>query len=200
MWVDSAGASVPTRPWPSWWGRRPCLPPAARPGVAHGKLSIGTEIKGWIEVSHSRNESGSFAYRRRLPHYREKGATYFLTWRVAPGSAELDHSERSIVAQAICHFADIRYELLAYVVMNDHAHVLLRPFDPFELKNIVHSWKSYSAWRMQRETARTGTVWQDEYFDRIIRDHKELEEKANYIADNPYRRWPELQDYQWMWP
>jgi hypothetical protein len=30
-----------------------------------------------------------------------------------------------------------------------------------------------------------GTLWQDESFDRIVRDQMELDEKLNYLVNNP---------------
>jgi len=43
-------------------------------------------------------------YRRRLPHWRNDEATYFVTWRLARGQAELDSDERDLVAGALTHF------------------------------------------------------------------------------------------------
>ena len=43
-------------------------------------------------------------YRRQLPHWRNDGATYFITWRLARGQDELDSRERDLVASAICTF------------------------------------------------------------------------------------------------
>jgi len=90
--------------------------------------------------------------------------------------------------------------MTAYVVMDDHVHALLTPIPPHELQNILHSWKSFTAREMQRKYNRLGSVWQDEYFDRIIRDDKELAQKLDYIVGNPWKRWPGLGDYAWVWP
>jgi putative transposase len=139
-------------------------------------------------------------YRRKLPHWRRDGATYFVTWRVAEEQGELDSAERELVVSALRAFEGQRYELDAWVVMNDHVHVIVRPMAEWSLKSIVHSWKSFTANRMQRGGRRTGRVWQDEYFDRIVRDEKELLQKYRYILGNPYKRWPLLNEYQWVWP
>jgi len=93
-----------------------------------------------------------------------------------------------------------RYQLTGYVVMDDHVHVLVTPRAEHTLRSIVHSWKSFTANRMQREYERVGPVWQDEYFDRIVRDEKELLQKVEYIMGNPWKRWPELDSYEWVWP
>ncbi len=42
-------------------------------------------------------------------------------------------------------------------------------------------------------------IWQDESFDRIIRDERELVEKLEYIKSNPQKRWAEIRDYRWVW-
>jgi REP element-mobilizing transposase RayT len=90
--------------------------------------------------------------------------------------------------------------MYAYVVMNDHVHVMFSPSGAQALERIVHGWKSFTAHRMQRLHGRQGRVWQDEYFDRIVRDEQEFEEKFDYIASNPSRRWPGCKEYRWLWP
>jgi REP element-mobilizing transposase RayT len=144
------------------------------------------------------NDSSHF-YRRRLPHYRERDAIYFVTWRLAAGR-ELSAPERDLVAAELQHFHGQRYVLYASVVMNDHVHALVRILDEKSLEKIIHSWKSFTTHAMQRRHGRRGRVWQDEYFDRIVRDEKELGQKFDYIQGNPWARWPELKDYSWVWP
>jgi putative transposase len=136
-------------------------------------------------------------YRRKLPHWRLGGSTYFVTWRLAKSQSALNPEERTLVVNAIQHFVGERYALLAYVVMDDHVHILVEPWEPFSLQKIVHALKSFSANRLQKDFGRIGAIWQREYYDRIVRDEAELEEKAEYILGNPARRWPALEKYQW---
>ncbi len=138
-------------------------------------------------------------YRRRLPHWRLEGATYFVTWRLIAGLQDLTPDERTLVANAIRFFDTQRYGVFSYVVMNDHVHVIVRPYAEHLLENITHSWKSFTANRMQRIKGRARSIWQDESFDRIIRDEDEFFEKLHYIMNNPIKRWPDLKDYQWLW-
>ena len=134
-------------------------------------------------------------YRRKLPHWRLRGSMYFVTWRLRCDQGVLAPEEREVVFAALRHFDGERYELPAYVVMDDHVHVLVRPLGDVRLERIVHSWKSYTS-----HVLRPGSrgLWQQEYFDRIVRDEPELLEKARYILDNPTRRWPEITDYKWV--
>ena len=110
----------------------------------------------------------------------------------------MDSSERAEVAAAIRHFAGVRYRLLAFVVMNDHVHVLVEPAAPHPLERLVQSWKSFASNRLQT-SGRRGRIWQPEYFDRIVRDVAELREKLQYVATNPAKRWPGVEDYPWVW-
>jgi REP element-mobilizing transposase RayT len=137
-------------------------------------------------------------YYRNLPHWRLEGATYFVTWRINPSQGDLSVEERSAVQDALRHFGGERYDLLAHVVMNDHVHVLVQPFEEFGLEQTVHSWKSFSARELQRKHGRRGSVWLREYFDRVVRDEKEFLQKLNYVLGNPWKRWPDLKEYPWV--
>ena len=137
-------------------------------------------------------------YRRKLPHWRMEGSVYFVTWRLALGQPVLTPSERSMVVHAIRHFENQRYHLPAYVIMDDHVHVLIFPLNENRLHKIVHSWKSFTAARLTKDFSRKAPIWQREYFDRIVRDDDELMEKARYILNNPFARWSELDEYEWL--
>ena len=139
-------------------------------------------------------------YRRNLPHWRLDGAVYFVTWRLYPGRPILQPDERTKIVEILCHFEKVRYLLFAYVVMDDHVHVVLQPVDGVSLQQIVHSWKSFSARRLQQEHGRIGALWQSESFDRIVRDETEWLEKIQYIMNNPYKRWPNITEYAWVKP
>jgi putative transposase len=140
-----------------------------------------------------------FIYKRRLPHWRLSGSIYFVTWRHYRDRPELNPDERDAIASSLQYFDQQRYDLLAFVVMPDHVHVLVRPKNGFCLSQIVHTWKSYSAYALQREFSRRNAIWQDEYFDRIVRDQDELNEKVQYILTNPLKIMPEIHDYRWVW-
>jgi REP element-mobilizing transposase RayT len=138
------------------------------------------------------------SYRRDLPHWRLAGSIYFLTWRLATGMAPLSGDERQVVAEAIRHFDGDRYALHAFVVMDDHVHVLVSVSAGLTLERIVHSWKSFTSHKLVQE-GRRAPVWQREYYDRIVRDEAELLEKGEYIVGNPTKRWPATDAYPWVW-
>jgi REP element-mobilizing transposase RayT len=137
--------------------------------------------------------------RRQLPHWQIAGATYFLTWRCAVGIT-LSEAERDIVLAAIRHWDGIRWEVLAAVVMPDHVHVLACPLPKgdgrWDLGELVHSVKSFSAHQIANHrkqlaasavgpaSRRSSFIWQDERYDRWMRDEDEIAEKWEYIVGN----------------
>ncbi|MGC4113094.1 MAG: transposase [Myxococcales bacterium] len=137
-------------------------------------------------------------YRRRLPHWRMDGATYFVTWRLESDHLRLSPAERSVV-QAALLFADRqRFELLAHVVMDNHVHTVVETHRTEPLERIIHSWRSFTTHALARDHGRTGRLWQREYYDRIIRNEMDLQEKIQYVIGNPWRRWPGTVDYPWV--
>lgn len=138
-------------------------------------------------------------YRHRLPHARLEGAVYFITWRLKEKHHPLSEPERDLVVSVLRHFDRLRYRLDAYVVMDDHVHVLAGPHSGFRLESILHSWKSFSAKHIGCRRQQAGAIWQEEYFDRVIWSCIEYAQKRSYILTNPFRRWPDLQSYRWCW-
>ncbi len=153
----------------------------------------------WKHDRVSSLSDGVTFYRRNLPHLRGAEAIYFVTWRRHSIKADLSEKERGDVAKTLRWFEGTRYRLHGYVVMNDHVHVMVEPVDDWQLKGILHSWKSFTANKFQRFYGCRGAIWQDEYFDRLIRNEAEYREKRNYILNNPYTRWPDIDAYPWVW-
>ena len=53
------------------------------------------------------------------------------------------------------HYAGTRYELMAYVVMPNHVHVLVRVYDGVSLPRIVQAWKGYTGKKIKELLAGT---------------------------------------------
>jgi len=61
--------------------------------------------------------------------------------------------------------------------------------------------KGYTAHLINQQMKRCGHVWQDESFDHVLRTEEKLEERIEYLRQNPVRRGlvrsPE--QYRWLW-
>jgi REP element-mobilizing transposase RayT len=92
---------------------------------------------------------------------------------------------RLLVENALRRFADLRYDLDEFSVMPNHVHVLVRPHANHDLSKITHSWKSYTSHRINEMLKRSGTIWQRESFDHIVRSAEQLAKIRRYIRENP---------------
>ena len=142
--------------------------------------------------------------RRNLPHWQLPGSTYFITFRLKSGI--ISNDERKIVLYAIKRFHNVRYWVTAAVVMPDHIHLILKLFvvesdTEYSLSKILQSIKGFSAREINKVRGTKGALWQDESFDRIVRDYDECLEKWNYIRLNAVKtglcQAPE--DYPYLW-
>jgi REP element-mobilizing transposase RayT len=64
--------------------------------------------------------------------------------------------------------------VLAYAVMPDHLHLLLSPRNGGNLSNVMRSLKRFSVKRINESTSRSGSLWQQSFYDRAMRDEQHL--------------------------
>jgi hypothetical protein len=60
-------------------------------------------------------------------------------------------------------------------------------FEEYELSNIFHSLKSFSADEANKLLQRDGQFWIEDYFDRYIRNEEHFEKTVKYIENNPVK-------------
>jgi REP element-mobilizing transposase RayT len=92
-----------------------------------------------------------------------------------------------LVQTALLTFDAKRYALNAWCIMPNHVHTLVQIRPGYDLDQIVHSWKSYTAKRANRLLKRSGSFWAPEYFDRFMRDDEHLAATLAYIEQNPVK-------------
>ena len=90
-----------------------------------------------------------------------------------------------IVEQTLKHFDGSRYSLSAFVLMPNHVHVLFKLSEGEDLGKVIHSWKSFSAHEINKAIGQEGPVWQEEYYDRIVRSESHFTRLVEYICENP---------------
>ena len=197
-------------------------------------------------------------YTRNLPHWRQDGATYFVTFDLAdalPASKrrllksmrhewELRNPEprdeetwtqyaktafRMVekwmdagygkcwlrvesyaeeLHRSLLHFHETRYVIGCFVIMRNHCHCVIRPFESWKLEKEIGAVKKVTARFINQRERAEGTLWQQEAYDRIIRDEEHLYRVVQYIGANPkragisedqWRRWinPRWQQQGW---
>lgn len=75
----------------------------------------------------------------------------------------------------------------ALVVMPNHVHALFSLSAGPPLPRVVASWKGVTARRLNQECHRSGSLWQKDYFDRLIRDDDHFHRCVRYIRNNPVK-------------
>lgn len=190
-------------------------------------------------------------YERHLPHWRQDGATYFVTFNLADAlpankQNEIDsmrlqcerkhpppRNEQSWVEYAktvyqlaenaldagfgkcwfrnplyiaelhrsLLHLQDQRYELGCYTIMANHCHVTIRPFDGIGLEDELGAIKRTTSRFINQCEGTTGSLWNQESYDRIVRDEEHLYRVVQYIGNNPFKAGlPSTQWHRWINP
>jgi REP element-mobilizing transposase RayT len=144
-------------------------------------------------VSDQANQAGrdySFA-RHRLKgfNYHDADVAYFVTIRAREGSPFTNEELAQVVIDSLGWFRENRgIKLYAYVLMPDHLHVLLRLRDEGQfLGTIVSSFKSFTtkqSWKLGLK----GPLWQERFYDQILRTLHGARKATEYILANPERR------------
>ena len=98
------------------------------------------------------------------------------------------HDCATIVAEVLRHFDGDRLSQIAWVVMPNHVHAVFVLNPAWSLEKIILSWKGFTARKINPLLGRTGSFWQRDYFDRLVRDAKHLANCVRYIRRNPGTR------------
>ncbi len=98
-----------------------------------------------------------------------------------------DPAIAGMVLRALKHFDGDRYDLLAWSVMPNHVHVLITPHEGHALEKILQGMKTHAAKEANRMLGKSGTFWQEEYYDHIVRDGEDLKHQVRYILRNPQK-------------
>lgn len=71
--------------------------------------------------------------------------------------------------------------------MPNHVHCLTTLSVESRLEKVIQSWKGFSATSINKHLGRRGPLWQEDYFDRLIRDAEHFTNCARYIRRNPHK-------------
>jgi len=136
------------------------------------------------ELKHLTNEKRDIEKRIKHQYWLDKGL----------GSCALAQLEMAqIVQQAFLHHNGVKYDLLAWSIMPNHVHVLIKT--NHDLPKIIQSWKSFTGkWALANnikyhlglDTDAT-QFWMADYWDRFIRDEDHFNAAVRYTLNNPVK-------------
>ena len=138
--------------------------------------------------------------RRHLPHIERPGAAYFVSFS-SFGRWTLPSAARDIALTTIVREHGVTCWLECGIVMPDHVHLIVQPYESHSLHGVLQTIKSVSAHRIKATIAAVPRVWQEESFDRVLRSNESQRIKAEYVVMNPVRKGlcatPDA--YPWLW-
>jgi len=96
-----------------------------------------------------------------------------------------DPANSKIVADALLFFDNNRYSIGDFVVMPNHVHLLVTPFEEWNISDLLHSWKRFSSGKINERMEQVGRLWQPESYDHLVRNEEQLKRIQGYIRNNP---------------
>jgi HsdR family type I site-specific deoxyribonuclease len=134
------------------------------------------------ELKHLSGEKRDIEKRKKYEYWLDKGL----------GCCALANIEMAqVMKEALLHHDGKKYDLLAWSIMPNHVHVLIKTKG--DLVRIVQSWKSYTGkWALSNNKKYNLGIdddatqfWMPEYWDRFIRDEDHFNNAVRYILNNP---------------
>jgi len=127
--------------------------------------------------------------RRKLEAWLDRG--HGDCWLRQPAVAD--------AVAAVLHSRDGEdYQVLAWVIMPNHVHLVVQVWD-VPLAKLLHLWKGASARNANGLLNRTGRFWQTDYFDTLIRDEAHFRQAVRYVEANPVKAHLVRETADWPW-
>ena len=111
---------------------------------------------------------------------------------------ELPPVARSIVLVSLLHDHRVKYWLDSAVVMPDHVHLILMPYEDV-LHDLLQAMKGASSHQIKHLGIERPPIWQEESFDHILRNDESARKKGDYICENPVRKGLVKSPDEWPW-
>ena len=95
-----------------------------------------------------------------------------------------------VVATTLAQFrqtaVELRFAVLAYCLMPDHVHLLIEGLaDTSDLRKFAKLAKQRAGAQYSFQTGKT--LWQEGYFEHVLRSDDDARQLARYIIENPVR-------------
>lgn len=93
-----------------------------------------------------------------------------------------------IVTKSLHFNTNKEYKLEAFCIMSNHVHLVITTLETsIPLYAILQKHKRFTAWQANKVLKRSGSFWQNESYNHVIRNDKEWHKVICYIIDNPVK-------------
>lgn len=140
----------------------------------------------WETILH---EPDTSAKRKKLEAWLDRGQGE--CWLRRRDVAEL-------VEQTLLDSDGHDYRIQAWVVMQNHVHLVVEVWDK-PLAEIIKQWKGKSARLANMQLRRTGRFWQPDYYDTVVRDEEHMARAVRYTEQNPVKAFLTNTAREWPW-
>ena len=128
---------------------------------------------------------------KRLGRLWVEAPLYFITTNVSHRRPLLASEEALAVLQEVWQNAETLHgwRVGAYVVMPDHVHFFCGAiYDaPKPLSTFIGKWKEWTSKYLHRRHGHPADLWQQGFFDHLLRSDESYCEKWEYVRHNPVR-------------
>jgi putative transposase len=136
----------------------------------------------------------------RIHRLRLTDRVFFVSVNLRRAHKDLRDAEYSLLLDVINESRSrLKFLLCGYVLMPDHWHALIWVPPPLCISDALHDVKKVSAQRLHRARRTRGPFWQHQFWDRFVRNDKELHERLDYMHMNPVRKGLAKRPQDWRW-
>ncbi|MDD5529484.1 MAG: transposase [bacterium] len=80
-----------------------------------------------------------------------------------------------------------QFSVLVYCFMPDHLHLLIEGKDESsDMLAFIKLFKQYSGYQFKKDTGKK--LWQENYYEHVVRKDEDMKGIINYILENPVRK------------
>jgi putative transposase len=174
------------------WNERGYLPHRDEPGLTQFvtfhladsfPAALRSEWEALLKIEDDRER------RLQLENYLDRGR----------GECHLRRTDIAKIVEDAFRFHHAQwYDLLAWVVMPNHVHLLVKVSDT-SLSKIVKELKRYTAREANKILRQEGAFWTEDYFDTYMRDAEHELKTRRYIENNPVKALLVREPKEWPW-
>jgi putative transposase len=134
-----------------------------------------------------------------LRRYYQKGDTCFITC-VTYNRVPILIDQHKLLETAIKRTDErIDFKIIAKIIMPDHIHLIINN-EEGELSNIIQRIKmSFAALYKQEAGITRERIWQNRFWDHIIRNQEDLNRHIDYIHYNPVKHGLANSPFDWQY-